>query len=375
MLTDGKGDLVASLMAVSEKSRDLVEFSDPLYDKAKIIIVTGPGAPPVSSLEDLAGKDIYCHKHTVPYQRLSELSEALQKEGKAAIKLTPADEDLQPDDVLEMVNAGLVPMTVGEDRLLQFWAKVLPHLQPHSNMVVAEGPLSWAMQKNTPQLKSLVDQFVQEHKVGTAYGNIILRKYLGNVKWARSATAGEDFVRFQQLVTFFHQYGDKYHFPYLLLAAQGYQESGLNPKLISPAGAVGVMQIKPSTAAGRPIEIPDVQKTNRNVEAGAKYLRYMVTQYYANDPMDPVTKGIFAVASYNAGPNRIQKLRTQAAAEGYDPNRWFNNVEIIASKEIGRETVQYVSNIYKYYLAYKMALDKKSKAQASRRKIVSEAQQ
>jgi hypothetical protein len=33
---------------------------------------------------------------------------------------------------------------------------------------------------------------------------------------------------------------------------------------------------------------------------------------------------------------------------------WFNNVELIAAEKIGRETVTYVSNIYKYYLAYQM---------------------
>ena len=369
MLADGKGDLVTSLLAVRENDEHAIEYSDPLYDRAKAIIVTGPGSPPVSSLEDLSGKEVYCHKNTVPYQKLSELSAAFEKRGKAPIKLTPADEDLQPEDAFEMVNAGLVPMTVGEDRLLQYWAKVLPHLQLHSNMVVAEGPLAWAMQNNTPKLKALVDEFVAGHKVGTTYGNIIRNRYLGDIKWAKDATSSKDLARFEQLVTYFKKYGDEYNFPYLLLAAQGFQESGLNPNLKSPAGAVGVMQIKPSTAAARPIEIPDVQKTDRNIEAGAKYLRYMVREYYANDPMTPVTKGIFALASYNAGPNRIEKLRTEAAAQGYDPNRWFNNVEIIASQEIGRETVQYVSNIYKYYLAYKMVTEKSAKGEASRRKL------
>src|SRR5580704_4177128 len=176
-------------------------------------------------------------------------------------------------------------------------------------MVVAEVALAWAMQNNTPQLKSMVNQFVQEHKVGTAYGNIVLNKYLGDLKWAKEATASKDLARFEELAKFFQKYGDKYDFPYLLLAAQGYQESGLNPKLRSSAGAVGVMQIKPSTAAAQPIGIPDVQKTGPNIEAGAKYLRYMVTQYYSNEPMDRVTQGLFALASYNAGPNKIQNLR------------------------------------------------------------------
>jgi membrane-bound lytic murein transglycosylase MltF len=373
MLVDGKGDLVASLTGTSESRQQLVEFSEPLYNDAKIIVVTGPSAPPVAALEDLSGKEIYCRKNTLPYEALVRLSETFQKQGKPPIQLMPSDEDLQPEDILEMVNAGLIPIAVNENKLLEYWTKVLPNLQPHPEMVLVEGPLCWAMQANTPQLKAVVDEFVQTHKVGTAYGNIISHKYLGDIKWAKNATSSHDILRFEQLVKLFQTYGDKYDFPYLLLAAQGYQESGLNPNLKSPAGAVGVMQIKPSTAAAKPIEIPDVQKTDRNVEAGAKYLRYMWTQYYADEPMDSLTKGVFALAAYNAGPNRIQKLRTQAAAEGYDPNRWFNNVEILASREIGSETVQYVSNIYKYYLAYKMVMDRNAKEETSRQKMLSRA--
>jgi len=126
------------------------------------------------------------------------------------------------------------------------------------------------------------------------------------------------------------------------------------------------MQIKPSTAASSPIDIPGVEKIDRNIEPDAKYLRYMVSHYYANEPMDQITKGLFALASYNAGPDRIEKLRPLAAAEGYDPNLWFNNVEFIAAREIGAETPNYVSNVYKYYLAYKMTTEQDARRHASR---------
>jgi len=369
MLAEGRGDLVATLVASSQQREKLADFSNPLYDKAKAIIVGGPKAPPVSKLEDLAGKEIYTFRNTVVWDKLSELNETFKKQGKPPITLTAADENLYDDDLMEMVNAGLVPLIVAEDRIAQFWAKVLPGLQLHQNIVIGEAPLSWAMQKNTPQLTALVNEFVETHRIGTSYGNTVARKYLRDIKWAKDATARQDLERFQQIVKLFQTYGDKYDVPYLLLAAQGYQESRLNPDLKSGAGAVGVMQIKPSTAASKPIGIPDIRSTDRNIEAGSKYLRYMVDQYYAKEPMDRVTKGLFALASYNAGPARIQKLRKQAAAEGYDPNRWFNNVEVIASKEIGRETVQYVSNIYKYYLAYTMVTQKNEQRRAGQNKV------
>ena len=120
-------------------------------------------------------------------------------------------------------------------------------------------------------------------------------------------------------------------------------------------GAVGVMQIKPSTAEGPPINIKGVDgSTEKNIEAGVKYLRFIVDQYYKDEPMDRVNKGLFAIASYNAGPARIAGLRKKAVALGLDDNKWFGNVEVVASREIGRETVTYVSNIYKYYVSYRL---------------------
>jgi membrane-bound lytic murein transglycosylase MltF len=259
-----------------------------------------------------------------------------------------------------------VPMTVAEDKVAQYWVEVLPNLKIQSHIVVAETPLAWSVQQNLPQLKSVVNEFIRDHKIGTLYGNTVTAKYLSRIKWVTDAIAGEDLAHFEEIVRLFRTYGNKYDFPYLLLAAQGYQESGLKSGLRSKAGAVGVMQIKPSTAAAAPIEIRGVEKIDRNIEAGAKYLRYMVSHYYASEPMDQITKGLFALASYNAGPDRIEKLRLVAAAEGYDPNRWFNNVEFIAARRIGAETPNYVSSIYKYYLAYKMTTEQEARRQASR---------
>jgi membrane-bound lytic murein transglycosylase MltF len=267
---------------------------------------------------------------------------------------------LLDDDIAQMVNAGLVPATIMYDRIADAWARVLPQLRVHHDVILGRAPLCWAVQKNTPQLKAAVDSFIKSHGLGTAYGNTVARRYLQQTKWVK-ATSREDLRRFDEMVKF-PAIRDQYSFPYLLLAAQAYQESGLNQNLKSRAGAVGVMQIEPTTAAHNPIGIPGVEKLDRNIEAGAKYMRYMVTQYYANEPMDTVTKGLFAIDSYNAGPAKIEKLRKEAAEHGYNPNLWFNNVEFIASKEIGRETVQYVANINKYYLAYKMATERQARS-------------
>jgi membrane-bound lytic murein transglycosylase MltF len=164
-------------------------------------------------------------------------------------------------------------------------------------------------------------------------------------------------------VELFRKYGEKYDMDHLLMMAQGYQESTLDQQARSPVGAIGVMQVMPAT--GKDMNVGDITQLEQNINAGVKYMRFMMNQFYADQPMDALNKGLFTFASYNAGPGRLQQLRKQAAKRGLDPNVWFNNVEVIAAERIGRETVQYVSNIYKYYLAYRLVAEERAaRAQA-----------
>ena len=245
--------------------------------------------------------------------------------------------------------------------------KIYTDIRPHKDIVVASGEATgFAVRKNTPQLVAALNEFVKDHRVGTSFGNTVMNRYLKDTKWVKNSLAEGELKKFDQMVKLFQLHGQTYSLPYLLMAAQAYQESGLNQDAKSSAGAVGVMQIKPATAAGNPINIPNVQTVDKNIEAGAKYIRFMMDRYYKDEPMDTTNKGLFTFASYNAGPARIASLRKKAQAEGLDPNRWFNNVELIASREIGRETVQYVSNIYKYYLAYSMVTEQRVKTLAAK---------
>jgi Predicted soluble lytic transglycosylase fused to an ABC-type amino acid-binding protein len=222
------------------------------------------------------------------------------------------------------------------------------------------GQIAWALRRNAPHLQEVVNAFIKANPKGSLAYNTILKRYFGNTKWITNAASESEQRKFRDMSALFRRYGDRYNFPWLLLAAQAYQESTIDQNKRSPVGAVGVMQIKPATAAGSPINIVGVDKSaERNVEAGAKYLRFMVDRYYKNEPMDRINKGLFAIASYNAGPARVSQLRAKAKRQGLDPNKWFGNVEVVAAREIGRETVQYVSNIYKYYVSYTLIAQQK----------------
>jgi membrane-bound lytic murein transglycosylase MltF len=224
-------------------------------------------------------------------------------------------------------------------------------------VLASEGKTAWVMRKDNPQFKQLVDEFVSTHAVGTSFGNTLLRRYLQNTKWVKNSTSKEEMEKYLATVKVFQKYAAEYDFDYLMLAAQGYQESMLNQERRSPRGAVGIMQVLPKYAAASPINIPNVADSDGNIHAGVKMLRNIADTYFGDGNLDPVNRTLFVFASYNAGPTRIAKLRKKATDMGLNPNIWFENVELVAAQDIGQETVTYVGNIYKYYVAYKLAIE------------------
>jgi len=353
-LQSGRGDIAAANLTVTDERRKLTDFSVPITTGVSEVLVTARGTPAPASVDDLAGRDIYVRQTSSYYGSLRRLNAALATKGKRPVNIIVADEQLEDEDILEMVNAGLIPATVVDDHVANLWKDIYEQIDVHPSVVVHDnGEIAWAVRKSAPKLRALVDEFVKRSGRGTTFGNVLLKRYFGNAKYLTRSTSAEEQRKFRTLVKLFRQYGGQYDLPYLLLAAQGYQESQLEQNRRSSAGAVGVMQIKPSTAEGAPVFIKGVDKSvDANIHAGAKYLRWIVDEYYKDEPMTQIDKGLFAIASYNAGAGRISELRRKAKKLGLDENRWFQNVEIIAARDIGRETVEYVGNIYKYYVAY-----------------------
>jgi len=355
-LSEGKGDVIGFPVVVTPERAKEALFTTPVAD-AKQVLVTGPGAPVISSIEELSGKEIYVNPITAYYDSLRQLSDHLRQQGKPPILIKEADHNLTDEDLLEMVSAGLIPATVTLNLRAQFWSKVFPKLKVHSDVVVKDGGvLAFATRRDSPQLQQLLDEFIKNRRIGTSFGNTLLRRYLQNTEWVKNATSTEEMKKFRAYVHYFQKYAAQYDFDYLMLVGQGYQESHLDQSMRSPGGAVGIMQVIPKYAAAPPIAVPDVENAEGNIHAGIKMLRNIVDTYLNDPGLDETNKTLLAFASYNAGPNRIAQLRRRAKEEGLDPNQWFGNVELVVAKEIGEVTVQYVNNIYKYYVAYKLVL-------------------
>ena len=356
-LTQGVGDVIAYSLVITPERQQQVAFTVPLETNARQVLVTGRNFGKVTSLEDLGGKEIYVNPLSVPYQVLQEANDKLKKAVKPLIVIKPANKYLLEEDLIQMVNAGLLPATVADVARAKLWAQVLHNLTVHPEPVLASGEqTAWALRKNNPQLKKLLDEFIAPRAVGSSFGNTLVRRYLENTRWVVNSTSPQEMKKFEALSGLFEKYAGQYDLDYLMMMAQGYQESMLEQSTRSPGGAVGIMQVMPRDAAAPPVSIPDVWTVEGNIHAGIKMLR-MIEDQYLNDPkLDPFNKTLLALASYNAGPSRIAHLREEASKEGLDPNQWFGNMELMVARNIGQVTVTYVGNVYKYYVAYRLAL-------------------
>ncbi len=360
LLAAGKGDLAVGNLTITNERLKKADFSDPIGKGIDEILVSKAGKDDLNSIFDLAGKKIHVRKSSSYYESLVKLNESLKSLNKKKVRIVEADDHLEDEDLLEMLNAGLIEYMVIDSHKGELWAQVFDKIQLHPEIKFrTEGKIGWAVRKNTPKLMAAVNEFIKDHKAGTLMGNILIKRYLEDSDYITNSIYNEHMQRFNLTVRFFKKYGELYDFDHLMLAALAYQESKLDQNLKSHAGAVGVMQILPSTAKDKNVGIPDIYELDPNIHAGTKYLRFMADNYFANDPdLDEKNRALFSFASYNAGPAKVAKMRAEAKKMGLDPNQWFGNVEVVAAKQIGRETVQYVSNILKYYVAYKLLEDK-----------------
>ena len=366
-LNEGKGDIAAANLTITSSRQEQVAFTTPLYSDVKELLVSGPSSPDVKNLEQLSGKTVFVRRSSSYYESLQRLNARFAKASLPPVILQEAPEALEDEDLLEMLNAGLIPLIVVDRHKALFWKQVFPKIQVHDDIVLRDGgSIAWAVRKDNPQLLAVLNNFVKNNRQGSTLGNMILLRYLKSATYVKNAAANRERAKFLQMVEIFRKYGERYDVDWLLMAAQGYQESRLNQSVRSHVGAIGVMQVMPAT--GKELKVGDIKKIDPNIHAGVKYMRWMIDHYYGDQPMTPLDKALFSFASYNAGPARIARLRAETQKRGFDPNIWFGNVENLAAEKIGAETVTYVSNIYKYYIAYRLIMDdiaRKQKATAA----------
>lgn len=358
-LRQGYGDLAAANLTVTPTRQRHVEFSTPVYEDVQEVVALGGASLPVEKLDDLSGKVLYTRESSSYYESLVRLNERFEAENRPPVTINLVDEHLEDEELLEMVDAGLIAGIVIDSHKAEFWSQIFDNVEMRFDLVLREGAnIAWAMNHDKPKLKRAVNEFLSQHGQGSLVGNLLFQRYLERTDYVENALQSEELKKFHDTAHLFQLYADRYAFDWLMVISQAYQESRLDHSARSDAGAVGIMQILPETAADRNVNVGDITDLENNIHAGNKYLRHIRDTYFESEPMDELNKTLFSFAAYNAGPRRIARLRAQAEQMGLDANVWFDNVEVVASRRIGRETVDYVSNIYKYWVAFTLSRDR-----------------
>ena len=355
-LVDGHGDIAAANLTITPERRAIVDFASPWLKDVREVLVTGPSAPPVASIADLSGQEVMVRQSSSYYTHLVALNERLAREGRDPVKLVPADESLEDEDLLQMVNAGLLPWLIVDSHKAGLWARILKNLVPHKELSLFErGEIGWATRKNSPLLQKEIAEFVTAHG---RFTEDLVSEYLHDGKVVRNALAPPEIEKFRELIGYFRTYGEKYRIDPHMLAAQAYQESSFDQGLRMSSGAVGIMQMMEKTAREELGMQDIVSRAEDNIQAGARYLRFLADKYLNDPNIAERDKVLMTLAAYNAGPDNLRRFREKARQAGFDPNVWFGNVEHGAAAVVGKETVQYVGNVHKYYVVYSTLLPK-----------------
>ena len=352
-LVQGHADLAAGNLTITPERDAKVDFSKPIAQGPGEIVVAGPRAPRLARLEDLGGHAVHVRGSSSYYFSLVALNKRLAAEGKPVARISLVPEALEDEDLMDMVAAGLIGLTVVDGWKADIWGRMQKRLKPRKDLALtAEQSVGWAFRAGSPKLAALVDEFIDRYPGSRAQR---YRDYPAYVVQLGNATADTDWKRFQSTIALFRKYAPRYGIDPLMAAALGYQESRLEQSARSSVGAIGVMQLMPDTAAT--LNVGDVTEIEANVHGGIKYLRILRERAISGGRPDEQNLTLFALAAYNAGPGRVAALRAEAPQMGLDADVWFDNVERVAARRVGQETVTFVRSIYKYYVAYKLQLE------------------
>jgi len=354
-LLAGKGDIIIANMTVTPERQKLVDFGKPNITGVKEVVVTGPASQQVETLEDVADTGVTVRRSSSYYEHLASLNADRISRGQRAIPVQFADEVLEDYDLLDMVNAGVIPAVIVDSHAAELWEQIFDGIKVHRDLSVHEGgDIAWAIRKDSPRLMAAVNRFNGEVRRGTLLGNVLFKRYVKNSDWMKNNLSLQSRQRLADVINIIKTYSAQYGFEWSMIAAQGYQESQLIQSKRSPVGAVGIMQIMPATAKDPVVNIEDIHLAEANIHAGVKYLRYLREQFFDDPGMTKQDQALFAFAAYNAGPGNIAKARVMAGKMNLDPNVWFGNVEVAAARAISREPVVYVRNILKYYVTHRL---------------------
>jgi len=359
-LVEGLGDIAAGGLSITAEREQQVAFSVPYLSNVAEIVVAARNAAPLASLESLSGELVVVGAGSSYLGSLEHLNQQLVSRGLAPARIETPGRGLATEDMLELVHTGAFPYTVADQHVAELWSGVLGGLRLEPQVQLATGGrLAWAVRRENPGLKSVLDAFLVSNGKGTRTGNVLFQRYFKDTQWIEAPDLDLSSGALGAILEPLKRSAAQHGFDWRLIAAQAYQESRLDPQARSRSGAIGLMQLLPSTA--KDMGFTDVSKPEDNLEAGVRYMAWLRDTYFSDPALDEAARVDFALAAYNAGPGRVRRWRREAPELGIDPGRWFGGVENLALERVGFEPVRYVTNINKYYVILVRLLDERAR--------------
>lgn len=349
-LQRGEGDLVAPGELLEARGLSGIVRSRAVQRAVPMVLVTRQGSRVYRRFDELSGRALVLASGSAARGELTRINQALLARGQAPIALEWVDASLAIEDVLELVHAGVYPATLVELPIAERWAKVLPRLRIDRSMQLGEArDANWFFRADAKTLQARADRFLAEYRPPADQDAAFLRHYrrLSKVQYPLDRLGRQ---RLEKVRPTLQHHAQNLEFDWLDLAAIAFKESTLNPSAVSPAGAIGLMQVIPATARG--MGVGDPRNLDSNVLASARYLSSLRRDHFASPRLNERERMAFMLAAYNMGPQRVQTLRAEARRRGLNPDQWFFQVERVALEQMGLSGASYVSSINKYYVAY-----------------------
>jgi membrane-bound lytic murein transglycosylase F len=325
MLRKGEGDIVAHFLTVIEPRTGIVDFSTPLDSTQQVLVQHNPSKNDssrlVRKLEELDGKTVYVRENSAYFTRMKKIMD----EKGISINIVTVPGTLTTSELIGKVNNGTIEFTVADDNIASTHKALYPNIDSETRLSITE-PLAWAVRKNSPMLLGALDRWLeQKNKSGDLAA--LHDKYYDHqyqfrkhaVRAFYSSHAGkispyDDLVR---------KHAQAIDWDWRLLSALIYEESQFDPDALSWAGAAGLMQLMPTTAAT--FNAGDMSSPADNIKTGTAYLKSLEKEW--QDIRDHATRLKFILASYNVGPGHVRDAQKLAVKYGANPNSWEGNVE------------------------------------------------
>lgn len=349
-LERGEGDLVApGELLDTAGSRD-VQASAPIVHDVPLVLVGIRGQRSFRHLDQLAGRTLSLPTGSAADEALHQLNRQLALRKLAPVKIEWVDPSLAVEDVLEMVQAGIYPLTLVEQPIAERWARVMPKLRLDRGLTLkTQGDINWFVRGDAAQLRTNIDDFLKHYKPSPSQ-DVAFEKAYKNTYRVNNPLVRGNIQKLEQLRPVLQRHADAQGIDWLDLAALAFKESKLDPGAKGSGGATGLLQITPSAA--KRVGVANIQSPENNVRAAARYMALIQRKFFASPRVNERERMAFVLAAYNMGPERVQSMRQEARKRGLNPNQWFFQTERIAMEQGGANVVSFVNSVNKYYLAF-----------------------